>query len=161
MQDHGGADKLSLCSGRSLRSSERSYRDEVDSMSLSSGHRRTTVLGQRMGAKLANRNVSMGSTAELGEALPEEELQSVVVVEGAAKVSEEAQQTLSHVVESPQTVSTTSRTTTTMTTAEPTPNRAEEAVRGSPSPSASKSKTAILRNIFFSQTTTSPSSSPT
>lgn len=55
-------DKSSLCSGRSFRSSERSYRDDIDSTSLSSTTHKRMNLIQRI-PKLNNqhRNLSLDS----------------------------------------------------------------------------------------------------
>lgn len=64
-QDSSAAEKASLGSGRSFRSSERSFRDDNDSTSLSSlSHKRISLVHQRLPTKLNNslhRNLSTDS----------------------------------------------------------------------------------------------------
>ncbi|XP_055692544.1 E3 ubiquitin-protein ligase RNF19B-like [Lutzomyia longipalpis] len=65
-----GADKLSVDSGRSMRSSERSFRDELDSSSLSSGHKRMTF-SQRKLTNSQHRNLSVDSNTGSNNYIPE------------------------------------------------------------------------------------------
>lgn len=171
---------MSLCSGRSLRSSERSYRDEMDSMSLSSGHKRM-ILGQRM-SKLNSRNMSsmestIGSSnciaenvcleiTETNDEHPEAgleavelkenpELQAVVVgsVEGQSQEpAMDGNQSQKASIESSTVLDTADEFGQAIETDSPSRNGGA----GGPN----MSKTAILRNIFFSQIgSTSPSAS--
>ena len=187
-QDHVGADKLSLCSGRSLRSSERSYRDEMDSMSLSSGHKRM-VLGQRM-SKLNSRNMSSstlgGSTnciaenvcLEIKETCDDQEdvkhetaeqqqqgvtsgeaLQSIVIHSVSDKYETQQPQASSQDAISTESISAKASTVAVGGGGVAVDNSSSSSSKSEAPEGPSMTKTAILRNIFFSQISSTSSTS--
>lgn len=176
-QDHLGADKLSLCSGRSMRSSERSYRDEMDSMSLSSGHKRM-VLGQRMCMEIKETcdemaqhqdeeeeeeqtGTSLKAVLVGGEERAAEEegrvgdvaLESIVISTVMENQSQQPQTSIIHIQLSKAAAEKASKSGD-----EVDGEEEEEADHNVTDEGSSKSKTAILRNIFFSQIATASSS---
>lgn len=183
-QDHLGADKLSLCSGRSMRSSERSYRDEMDSMSLSSGHKRM-VLGQRMCMEIKETcdemaqhqdeeeeeeqtGTSLKAVLVGGEERAAEEegrvgdvaLESIVISTVMENQSQQPQTSIIHIQLSKAAAEKASKSGDEVDGEEEEEadhNVTDEGSNSGEGPS-SKSKTAILRNIFFSQIATASSS---
>lgn len=134
-----GADKLSVDSGRSMRSSERSFRDELDSSSLSSGHKRMTF-SQRKLTNSQNRNLSVDSNTGSNNYIPEN---VSLEVEEEEEGSNEAtiSVTFEHDIDKGASSS-----------------KGKSTEAGSSAPKTDKSnvkrsatKTAILRNLFFFQ----------
>lgn len=131
------ADKSSLGSGRSFRSSERSFRDDADSSSMSSSFQKKII--QRI-PKLNNtqhRNLSLDSNNDVN-------------------ISEKLEDELSiSDREKPFTNATTTTTINLDNLAEKTQDNQHGGVVGSPTSSSKSnrnlSKTKILRNLFFSQ----------
>ncbi|XP_065080095.1 E3 ubiquitin-protein ligase RNF19B-like isoform X2 [Ochlerotatus camptorhynchus] len=183
------ADKASLGSGRSFRSSERSFRDDFDSTSLSSSHNtgnitcsshhshgaigtnpggggagggsgtsiasgtkhpRINAFGTRIpklgSAALQHRTLSIDSNTGSYN-IPE----NVSMEQELEELDQQEQQSLSSLTQSPkgqQLTTATATTTTTMTTSSSgdksaAPNKADD---------PPKSRTHILRNLFFAQT---------
>ncbi|GAB0088819.1 metal ion binding [Sergentomyia squamirostris] len=138
-----GADKLSVDSGRSMRSSERSFRDELDSSSLSSGHKRMTF-SQRKLTNSQHRNLSVDSNTGSNNYIPEN---VSLEVEEEDEEQEEHNGGISVTLHGDEGASSSSAAAA---------EKAQEA--GAASSKAEKSnvkrsatKTAILRNLFFFQ----------
>ncbi|EAT40992.1 AAEL007333-PA [Aedes aegypti] len=172
------ADKASLGSGRSFRSSERSFRDDFDSTSLSSSHNtgnittsgshhshggaigtnpsgggsgtslasstkhpRMNTFGQRIpklgSAALQHRTLSIDSNTGSYN-IPE----NVSLEQELEEQDQQEQQSLSSLTQSPK-VTVSPVTTTTDKSTSPSRTMADE---------PPKSRTHILRNLFFAQT---------
>uniref|UniRef100_A0A1L8DSS0 RBR-type E3 ubiquitin transferase n=1 Tax=Nyssomyia neivai TaxID=330878 RepID=A0A1L8DSS0_9DIPT len=127
-----GADKLSVDSGRSMRSSERSFRDELDSSSLSSGHKRMTF-SQRKLTNSQHRNLSVDSNTGSNNYIPEN-------VSLEVEEAEEANEPTISVTFGDDDGASSSK------------GKAPDAPKGDKSNTKrSATKTAILRNLFFFQ----------
>lgn len=133
-----GADKTSVASSRSFRSSDRSFRDETDSTSLTSVHKR--IIAQRMPKSNIHRNISVDSTN-----IPEQ--QQEVPISPTASGSQPNDTSYS-------TFSTTTAVTAVdLCVADTVTSKSAVPVAGTSKSLNSKnmSKAAVLRNLFFSQ----------